>query len=54
LHAIFNYLILTTGPASWALAFVAMISFVVLVDFEQLRTEEEVLEKSGVDFIKKP
>jgi RsiW-degrading membrane proteinase PrsW (M82 family) len=52
LHAVFNYLILTTGPASWALAFVAMISFVVLVDFEQLRTEEEELESQGTIFKK--
>ncbi len=41
LHAVFNYLILTTGPASWALAFVATIAFFVLIDFEELRTEEE-------------
>ncbi len=53
LHSIFNYLILTTGPASWALAFVAMIAFFVLVDFEELRTEEEADAASGVIF-KKP
>jgi RsiW-degrading membrane proteinase PrsW (M82 family) len=50
LHAIFNYLILTTGPASWALAFVAAIAFFVLVDFEELRTEEEAEEAAGVIF----
>ncbi len=53
LHSIFNYLILTTGPASWALAFVATIAFFVLVDFEELRTEEEAQESKGIIF-KKP
>ena len=41
LHTVFNLLILTYGPASWALAFVAVITFFLLVDFEELRTEEE-------------
>jgi RsiW-degrading membrane proteinase PrsW (M82 family) len=46
LHGIFNYLILTTGPASWALAFVAIISFFLLIDFEELRTEEESVSRN--------
>lgn len=45
LHAVFNYLILTTGPASWALVFAAMIALFVLIDFEELRTEEEEYEQ---------
>jgi protease PrsW len=48
LHSVFNYLILTTGPASWALAFVATIAFFVLIDFEELRTEEEAQERAGI------
>jgi RsiW-degrading membrane proteinase PrsW (M82 family) len=50
LHSIFNYLILTTGPASWALAFVATIAFFVLVDFEELRAEEDAQKAGGVVF----
>lgn len=50
LHSVFNYLILTTGPASWALVFVATISFFVLVDFEELRSEEEAEEAAGISF----
>lgn len=41
LHAVFNVLVLKYGPASWALAFVAIIAFFLLIDFEELRTEEE-------------
>lgn len=41
LHAVFNILVLKYGPASWALAFVAVIAFFLLIDFEELRTEEE-------------
>ncbi len=52
LHSIFNYLILTTGPATWALAFVVTIAFFVLIDFEELRTEEEAEEAAGVVFAK--
>jgi RsiW-degrading membrane proteinase PrsW (M82 family) len=50
LHSIFNYLILTTGPASWALAFVATIAFFVLVDFEELRAEEQEQKAGGIIF----
>ena len=41
LHTGFNILVLRFGPAGWALVFVAIIAFFVLVDFEELRTEEE-------------
>jgi len=41
LHSVFNYLVLAYGPASWALVFVAIIAFFLLVDFEELRSEEE-------------
>jgi RsiW-degrading membrane proteinase PrsW (M82 family) len=41
LHAAFNCLVLAYGPASWALVFVAIIAFFLLVDFEELRTEQE-------------
>ena len=54
LHSIFNYLILTTGPASWALAYVATIAFFVLVDFEELRSEEEAEEAAGMIFTGPP
>lgn len=40
-HLIFNVLVLRFGPASWALAFVAFAAFFLLIDFEELRTEEE-------------
>lgn len=43
LHAGFNILVLQYGPASWGLVFVAIIAFFLLVDFEELRTEEEQL-----------
>lgn len=45
LHAVFNYLIITTGPSSWALAFAATIGFFVLIDFEELRSVEESYER---------
>ncbi len=41
LHLVFNYLVIQYGPASWALVFVVIIAFFLLVDFEELRTEEE-------------
>jgi RsiW-degrading membrane proteinase PrsW (M82 family) len=41
LHSFFNILVMKYGPASWALAFVAVLAFFLLVDFEELRTEEE-------------
>jgi RsiW-degrading membrane proteinase PrsW (M82 family) len=41
LHGAFNILVLKYGPASWALLFVAAIAFFLLIDFEELRTEEE-------------
>lgn len=40
LHSVFNYLILRTGPTTWAITFVVIISFFVLIDFEQLKRRE--------------
>ncbi len=37
LHAIFNYLIITTGPAGFAIVFVVLIAFFLLSDFEKFR-----------------
>lgn len=37
LHAIFNYLIIRTGPATLAIAFVVFIAFFLLNDFERLK-----------------
>jgi RsiW-degrading membrane proteinase PrsW (M82 family) len=37
LHAIFNYLIITTGPATFAVAFVFLLGFFVLNDFEKFK-----------------
>lgn len=42
LHSVFNYLIIRTGPTSWALTFVIIISFFVLIDFEKLKAREAV------------
>lgn len=42
LHGIFNYLTITTGPASWGIVFAAIIGFFVLVDFEELRAQEGI------------
>lgn len=44
LHTGFNILVLEYGPASWGLVFVAIIAFFLLIDFEELRTEEERME----------
>jgi len=41
LHSVFNYLIIMTGPSSWGLAFVVFISLFTLIDFEELRIEDE-------------
>lgn len=40
LHAMFNYLIIRTGPTSWAIVFAATIAFFVLIDFEKVKTED--------------
>lgn len=40
LHSVFNYLIIRTGPASWAITFVIIIAFFVLIDFEKLKAED--------------
>ncbi len=37
LHAIFNYLIIETGPASYAIIFLIFVAFFVLSDFEKLK-----------------
>ncbi|MST04084.1 MAG: PrsW family intramembrane metalloprotease [Candidatus Pacebacteria bacterium] len=37
LHAIFNYLIITTGPATLAILFVVIVSFFLLSDFEKFK-----------------
>lgn len=40
LHAVFNYLILETGPLTWVISFVTFIGFFVLSDFEELKAED--------------
>lgn len=40
LHAVFNYLIIRTGPVAWAIPFVIAIAFFVLIDFEKLKRQE--------------
>lgn len=40
LHAVFNYLILKTGPVTWVISFVMFIGFFVMSDFERLKIEE--------------
>jgi len=42
LHGVFNYLIIETGPASWALVFLVFISFFVLIDFEKIKELENL------------
>lgn len=37
LHSIFNYLIITTGPASLAIVFVVFAAFILLSDFEKFK-----------------
>lgn len=37
LHAIFNYLILKTGPAGWAILFLIFVAFFIFQDFEKLK-----------------
>ncbi len=41
LHAIFNYFIITTGPATLAIVFVVMVSFFVLGDFEKFKKTDK-------------
>ncbi len=48
LHAVFNYLILATGPASWAVVFAAGIAFFLIIDFEELRVEEVTERAAGM------
>lgn len=52
LHAAFNFLILSTGPAGWALALAAFIGLFVIIDFEELRTEEEDAKRAGIQYTK--
>lgn len=37
LHAIFNYLILKTGPTGWAILFLVFVAFFIFQDFEKLK-----------------
>lgn len=37
LHAIFNYLIMETGPAGWAIIFLIFVAFFIFQDFEKLK-----------------
>ena len=37
LHATFNYLILKTGPAGWAILFLIFVAFFIFQDFEKLK-----------------
>lgn len=41
LHALFNYLIIKTGPGSWAIAFTVFIAFFLLADFETLKATDD-------------
>jgi len=40
LHAIFNYLILRTGPAGWAIIFLIFVAFFIFQDFEKLKHKQ--------------
>jgi len=40
LHAIFNYLVIRTGPATWAIPFVVIIALFILIDFEELKARD--------------
>lgn len=40
LHAVFNYLIIKTGPASLAVVFVVFVGFFLLSDFERFKKED--------------
>jgi protease PrsW len=40
LHALFNYLIITTGPATVAVAYVVLVAFFLLNDFEKYKKED--------------
>jgi RsiW-degrading membrane proteinase PrsW (M82 family) len=40
LHAVFNYLIILSGPASFAIVFITAAAFVLLHDFERLKRED--------------
>lgn len=37
LHAVFNYLIMKTGPLSWVIVYLSAFMFFVLVDFEEIK-----------------
>jgi len=37
LHAVFNYLIMKTGPLSWTIVYLSAFMFFVLVDFEEIK-----------------
>jgi len=47
LHAVFNYLIITTGPATIAIAYVVFIAFFLLSDFEKYKQEDIVSTKDA-------
>jgi len=40
LHAIFNYLIIKTGPATLAIVYVVFAALFLLGDFEKLKKED--------------
>ena len=40
LHSVFNYLIIKTGPASFAIVFVVFVAFFILGDFEKFKKED--------------
>jgi len=41
LHAIFNYLIMNTGPSSWVIVYLIAVMFFVLVDFEEIKAVDK-------------
>ena len=41
LHGVFNYLILKTGPGTWAITFAMFIAFFLLGDFEALKAVDD-------------
>lgn len=41
LHGVFNYLIIMKGPTTWAIVFVVVVSFFVLIDFQKLKVREQ-------------
>ena len=40
LHATFNYLIITSGPARFAILFLVIVTFILLHDFEKFKQED--------------